>query len=155
VDLFLKMGDVKVKFEILIHCFMQWPSYFLRCTPSSSTFVKTFISFDSSLFQMFGHLLGPGSFDSLGLLTHKQSSFTITFGGIGFIPIATITLTTYLKSWALVISIIIIKFMVDQCFIFLKILTRVDNNTFPFQQHFKATCNLLLSLIHACFLPFE
>jgi hypothetical protein len=105
---------------------------------------------------MFGHLLGLGSFDSLeGLLAHKQSSFTITFGGIGFISIATIILTTYLKSWALVILIIVIKFMVDNCFFLLKVLTQVDNNTFPFQQHFKTTCNLLLPPVHACFLPFE
>jgi hypothetical protein len=114
VDLFYKMGDIKVTFEILIHCFMQWPSFFLRCTFFSSTFIKTLISFDSLLFQLFGHLLGPRFFDSLkGLLTHKQLFFTITFGGIGLILIATITLGAYLKSWAFVISIIVIKFMVD------------------------------------------
>jgi hypothetical protein len=32
---------------------------------------------------------------------------------------------------------------------------RVNNNTFPFQQHLKATCNLLSPLAWTCFLPFE
>jgi hypothetical protein len=29
VDLFARIGDVQVAFGIIIHCFMQWPSYFL------------------------------------------------------------------------------------------------------------------------------
>jgi hypothetical protein len=34
-------------------------------------------------------------------------------------------------------------------------LARVHNNTFPFYQHFKATCDLLPPLVHTCLLPFE
>jgi hypothetical protein len=35
---------------------------------------------------MFGHLLGPGSFDNLeGPSIRKQTSFPITFGGVKFI----------------------------------------------------------------------
>jgi hypothetical protein len=45
VDLFPKMGDVQVSFEILTHYFVQQPSYLLGCTPPSSTFIKSFVSF--------------------------------------------------------------------------------------------------------------
>jgi hypothetical protein len=44
--------------------------------------------------------------------------------------------------------------MVDQ-HPFLEDLICVDNNTFLFQQHFKAACDLLSPLTHACFLSFE
>jgi hypothetical protein len=64
VNLFLKMGDVQITFGILIHYFLQWPLYLLQFTPPSSTFIKSFISFDSNLLQVFGHLLGRRSFDS-------------------------------------------------------------------------------------------
>jgi hypothetical protein len=63
VGLFLRMGDVQVTFGILIR-FVQHPLYLLQCTPPSSTFTKSIISFYSSLLQMFAHLLGPRSFDS-------------------------------------------------------------------------------------------
>jgi hypothetical protein len=33
--------------------------------------------------------------------------------------------------------------MVDQCPFLLEALTRISNNTFHFQQHFKVTCDLL------------
>jgi hypothetical protein len=45
--------------------------------------------------------------------------------------------------------------MVDQHPFLLEVLTQVNNNKFPFQQHFKGTCDLLPPLAHACFLPFE
>jgi hypothetical protein len=45
--------------------------------------------------------------------------------------------------------------MVDQCPLLLEALTQVDNNTFPFQQHFKAPGDLLLPPILACFPSFE
>jgi hypothetical protein len=63
---------------------------------------------------MFGCLLGPRSLDSLeGLLARQQASLPITLSGVGFISTSTITLTTYLGSWVLVISIIVVRFMVD------------------------------------------
>jgi hypothetical protein len=71
------------------------------------------------------------------------------------ISTSTIALTTYLGSWVLIALVIIIKFMVDHHPFHFKALTRVDNNTFPFQQHFKTTCELQPPLAHACFLPFE
>jgi hypothetical protein len=46
-----------------------------------------------------------------------------------FISTSTIALTTYLGSWALVISVIAIRFMVDQCPFLLEALTQIDNNT--------------------------
>jgi hypothetical protein len=64
MDLFFKTGDVQVAFGISSHCFVQRPSYLLGCTPPIPTF-KESILFDSSLFQMFGCLLGLGSFDNL------------------------------------------------------------------------------------------
>ncbi len=33
INLLLRMDDVQVAFEILTHCFVQWPSYLLQCTP--------------------------------------------------------------------------------------------------------------------------
>jgi hypothetical protein len=71
------MGDVQMAFGILTRCFMQHPLYLLQCTFPSFTFTKSFISFDSSFLQLFGHLLGLGSFDSLERpLARKQTSFT-------------------------------------------------------------------------------
>jgi hypothetical protein len=56
----------------------------------------------------------------------------MTFGGIEFIPMGTITLTAYLGSWAFVISIIVVRFMVDQCPFLIEALAQVDNFTFLF-----------------------
>jgi len=115
VDLFHRMGAVQLAFGIFIHYFMQQPSCLLWCTPPSSTFIKFPVSFDSSFLQVFGHLLGSRSFDSpKKLLAHKQVILLIAFGNIGVISITTITPTTYLGSWALVVSIIATRFMVDQ-----------------------------------------
>jgi hypothetical protein len=105
---------------------------------------------------MFMHLLGPKSFDNpKGPLAHKQTFLLITFNGIGLISTTIIALVAYLGSWALVASIIIAKLMVHQHPFLLETLARVDNNTFLFQQHLKATCNLLLSLVRACLPLFE
>jgi hypothetical protein len=61
---------------------------------------------------MFIRLLGLKSFDSPKRpLAHKQVFFSIIFGGVRFISITTITPTTYLGSWALVISIIIVTYL--------------------------------------------
>jgi len=68
--------------------------------------------------------LGPTSFHSLkGPLDCKQTFLPITFGGIRIVPTTTIALTTYLGSWAFVVSIIIVRCMVDQCFFLLETLT--------------------------------
>jgi hypothetical protein len=65
---------------------------------SPFTFIKSFISFDSSLLQMFGYLSGVGFFDSIkGILIHKQDFLLIFFNGIGFILIATINPIAYLR----------------------------------------------------------
>jgi hypothetical protein len=45
--------------------------------------------------------------------------------------------------------------MVDQHPFLFEALTQVDNNTFPFQQHLKAACDLLPPLACACLPPFE
>jgi len=45
--------------------------------------------------------------------------------------------------------------MVDQHPFIFQALTQVDNNTFPFQQHFKTTFNILPLLASVCLLPFE
>ncbi len=96
---------------------------------------------------MFGHPLRARSFDSLeGILARKQTFLPITLGGIGFIPTSTIIPITYLGSWAFVASIIVTMFMVDQRPFFFEILAQINNNIFPFQQHLKATYDLLLPL---------
>jgi hypothetical protein len=45
--------------------------------------------------------------------------------------------------------------MFDQRFFLLEALVRVNNNTFSFQQHLKAACDLLPPLARACLSPFE
>jgi hypothetical protein len=65
-------------------------------------------------------------------LTRKQAFLLITFDGIGFILIVTIAPIAYFGSWAFVVSIIAIRFMVDQHPFFLEALTLIDNNIFPF-----------------------
>jgi hypothetical protein len=95
VDLFFKMVAVHGTFGILVHCFVQHPSFFLQWTPPFSTFIKSLISFDCSFHKVFERLLGLKSFDNPeGPLGHKQSSLPITFGGIGFIFTSTIAPTT-------------------------------------------------------------
>jgi hypothetical protein len=114
VDLLFRMGDVQVGFGILIFCFMQCPSYLLRYTPPSSTIIESFISFDSPLHKMFGHLFGPRSFNSpKGTLVHKQASFLITFGGIGLILTSTIAPATYLRNWAFVTLILVTLWLIN------------------------------------------
>jgi hypothetical protein len=130
-NLLFKMGDVHVAFGIKIHCFMQRPSYILQCTPPSSIFTKSLISFDFSLLQMFGCILGPWSFDSLKRpRVCKQTSFLITFSGVEFILTSTIAPTTYLGNWTFVISVIAIRCMLDQHPFLLEALTWINNNNF-------------------------
>jgi len=156
VDRFLRMDDVEVTFGIFIYYFVQHPSYLLRCTLPSSTYIKSLISFDSSFHKVFGHLSGSRSFDSpKGPLARKQTSLPITFNDVKLISTFTVTPVDYLKKRGLVVLVIVVRFMVDQNPFLLETLARVNNNTFPFQQHLKATCDLLPPLAHACILPFE
>jgi hypothetical protein len=135
---------------------MQRPLYLLRCRPQFSIFIKSLVSFNSSLLQMFGHLLGPRSFNSpKGPLAYKQASLPIVFGDISFILTTIISPTTYLGCWALVVSIIVTRFMVNQHPFLFEALAQIDNNNFPFQQHLKATCNLILFLTCAYFPLFK
>jgi len=68
---------------------------------------------------MFGCLLGPGSFDSPEKpFACKQVSFPITFGGVKPISTSTIMSPTYFGSGAFVVLIIVVRFMVDQPFLF-------------------------------------
>ncbi len=119
-------------FGIWTHCFVKWPLYLLWCTLPFSTFIKYFISFDFSLLQMFGCLLGPRSFDSLeGPLASKKTSLPTTFGNIELILIVTIALIAYLGNWAFVVLVIVSRFVVDQHFFLFEASTEV-NNTLPF-----------------------
>jgi hypothetical protein len=60
--------------------------------------------------------LGPRFFDSpKGPLIHKQAFLPITFDGVKLISTSTIAPTTYLGNWAFVISVVIARFMLDQC----------------------------------------
>jgi hypothetical protein len=82
---------------------------------------------------MFRHLLGLGSFDNPEKpLVHKQGSLPMIFGGVEFILTSTIAPTTYLGSWALVVSIIVVRFMVDHRPFLLEALAQVNSNTFLF-----------------------
>jgi hypothetical protein len=137
-------------------CFVQHPSYLLWCTPPSSTFRESLTSFNTSLHEMFGRLLGPWSFNSpKGSLTHKQTFLPITFSGVRLISTSIIAPRVYLRSWALVILIIDVRFMVDQCPFLLKALAQVDNNTFHVQKHFQVACDLLPLPARVCFVHFN
>jgi hypothetical protein len=58
-----------------------------------------FITVHTSLFQVFGCLLDPRSFNSLEEIpAHKHASLPITFDDIKFIPTTTITPIAYLKN---------------------------------------------------------
>jgi hypothetical protein len=82
---------------------------------------------------MFGCLLGPWFFDSpKGPIVHKHASLLITLDGIEFIPMATITPTIYLGNWALITSIIVVRFIVNQQPFFLETLMQADNKKLPF-----------------------
>jgi hypothetical protein len=97
------MGDIHVTFGIITRYFVQWPSYILRCTPSS-TFIESIIFYYSSFHKSFGHLLGPGSFNSPKRpLARKQASLSKTFGGVEFISTFTIAPAGHLQNWALVV----------------------------------------------------
>jgi len=105
---------------------------------------------------VFGHLLCLGSFNNpKGLLAYKQAYLPITFSGVGFIPTIAIGPTAYLRNWAFIALIIHVRFMVDQCPFLFEVLAQVNNNTFPFQQHLKVTCDLIPPLAHVCLFPFE
>jgi hypothetical protein len=68
--------------------------------------------------------LGPKSFNNLeGLLVREQTFLLITFNGFELILMTVIIPTTYLRSWALVVSIIVDRFMVYQCPFLLEALT--------------------------------
>jgi len=106
----------------------------ISCTPSSFTFINSQVCLlILPSFLMFGHLWGPRSIDSLeGPLTRKQVFLLITLSGIGLIPTSTITPISYLKNWAFVASIIVVRFMVNQSPFLFEVLTQVDNNTLLF-----------------------
>ncbi len=89
-------------FGILIHYFMQQPSYLLRCTPPTPP------SWSFLLLLTHPSLKCLGAFwvqDFLiaqkDLYPIKKTSFPITFGGIGLILTTTIIPTTYLRDQAL------------------------------------------------------
>jgi hypothetical protein len=67
----------------------------------------------------------------------------------------TATLTTYLRNWAFVASIIAVRFKGDQCPFLFEALTQVDNNALFFQQHFKVAYDLLPTLALVGLLSFE
>jgi hypothetical protein len=84
-----------------------------------------FITMHTSLFHLHKVLykfpLTPPSFKCLDtswiqdpLIAHKQISFPIAFGGIRLILTTTIALIAYLGRWTFIVSIITIKFIVDQ-----------------------------------------
>jgi hypothetical protein len=45
--------------------------------------------------------------------------------------------------------------MIDQHLFLFEALTQINNNTFPFQQHLKAACDILPPPTLACLPPFE
>ncbi len=117
----LRMGHVSNNLWNSNSLFHSTASYLLGCTHPSSTFIESFSYFDFSFLQTFGHLLGPRSIDNpKGHLGHKQASLLIIFSDIKLILTSSIAPITYLKNWALVASIIVVRFMVDQHPPFLK-----------------------------------
>jgi hypothetical protein len=99
-------------------------------------------------FWVQGPLISPK-----GPLAYKQVFLPLIFGGIRLIPTSTITLVAYLRSWAFIPSIIVTRFMVNQCPFLLEALMWIDNNTFHLQQHLNATCDFLPPLTQAYMSP--
>jgi hypothetical protein len=65
----------------------------------------------------------------------------------------TIAPTTSLRSWILIVAIIVVRFMVDQCPFLFETLTQVNNNTFLSIN--TSTCALLPPPTYMCFFLFE
>jgi hypothetical protein len=59
-------------------------------------------------------------------------------------------LSNLFKGLNFIVSIIFVRFIIDQHPFLREVLTWVDNNTF-FQQHFTTTCNFLPPLVCMCF----
>jgi hypothetical protein len=102
---------------IVINVFEPSLVHLILSFTSLSNFYRFLCFFFLFWFTPFSNVwsfLGLRSFDSpQRLLTCKQVSLLITLVGIGFISTSTIALATYLKSWALVVSIIVVRFMVN------------------------------------------
>jgi hypothetical protein len=94
-------------------------------------------------------------FDSLKRpIVEKQVFLLITFGGIEFILIINIIPTTYLRNWALVASIIVVSFMINQYPFLFEALAQI-NNIFLFHQHFKVACDFLPPSVRAHLFMFK
>ncbi len=64
--------------------------------------------------QVFGRLQGLGSYDNPSeILIHKHTSFTTSFWGISLISATSTAPTTYVGSWALVVSTIDFQFLLQ------------------------------------------
>jgi hypothetical protein len=106
----------------LIHYFVQQPLYLLHLHTSFLHLHRL------PLFQMFRRLSSPRSFDGPKWpLVHKHAFLPIPFSGIELIPTTTITSIAYLVNWALVDSIIIVRFMVNQHLFLLEALAQINN----------------------------
>jgi len=63
IDAFPRLGDVRVAFEILIHCFIKRFYYYFRSFPPLLDFQCYLTLFDSTFIHVFGKLLTPIFFE--------------------------------------------------------------------------------------------
>lgn len=82
-------------------------------------------------------------------------ALTIFIGGIGLISLNVIALATYLKSWALVTSVIASRFLLDFHLFLLKAIGANSLGSLPFQAHLRSTRRLFHSGVVTCVPPFE
>jgi hypothetical protein len=75
-------------------------------------------------------------------------------GGVGLISLEVITLTAYLRSWALVTPIVVSRFLLDSHMLLEAI--GVNNlGPLPFQLHMRSTQEFFPLGATTCFPPFE
>jgi hypothetical protein len=112
----------QIVFPIFFWCFAQRPSYLLHYFSPVNLSTPTCI-FWCNPHIGFWEILGPKFLDcSQTPLVHRQAPLLISNGGIGLISTKVITLEAYLGSWALVASIIAIKFFLNYYLFLLEVI---------------------------------
>jgi hypothetical protein len=130
------------------------PTYFTV----SLSFIKIltqihFFWFDSllGLWEIFGPMLFGLLEGPFNALSGHSPHFS---WGVNFISSKFITLTNYLRCWALVAPITGVRFFLDLCPFLLEVIGAIDSYIFPFLDHLKLTQELFPLDIVACVPPF-
>lgn len=66
IDHLVALGAVQIAFMILVECFFQRPSYLLKIFPPTQMLLSLLSTFDTTVIDAFGHLIGPGALGVVG-----------------------------------------------------------------------------------------